>query len=139
MGQARDLDADDHLRMLRQKVIRPVAAGNTVVIISEPGGKTARLKVSVVTPVEQVELTLAGRPIPGGRVAVKSAPIPKTAGNKTLEWSLNVDESVASVSKKGVVTISRDAAPGTRIVVTCKALGAPDPVVSTIEFEVFAK
>ena len=120
-------------------VIRPLAPGKTAVIITEPGGKSARLNVSVVVPVEQVELALSGRPIPGGRVAVKSTLVPKAAGNKKLEWSLNVDESVASVSNKGLVTISREAAAGTKIVVTCKALGAPEPVVSSIEFEVVAK
>ena len=117
-------------------VIRPVAPGKTAVILTEPGGKSAHLNVSVVVPVEQVELTLTGRPFPGGRLAVNPTLIPKNAGRKELEWSLNVDESIASVSKKGLVTISRDAVAGTKIVVTCKALGAPEPVVSTIGFEV---
>ena len=117
-------------------VLTPVASGTTPVMITAPGGKNARVNVSVVTPVEQVELALSGRPVPGGRVTVKPALLPKDAGNKRTEWSLNVDGSVAVIDAKGQVRISGQAAAGTVITVTCRALGAPEPVVSEIEFEV---
>lgn len=116
--------------------VSPVAAGKTTILITEPGGKTARLKTRVVPPVERVELTLSGKRIPGGKVAVKAALFPKAAADKRLAWSLDVDESVASISSKGLVTISKQAAAGTVITVTCRALGAPEPVVSTIVLEV---
>ena len=114
----------------------PIAPGTTPVTIASPSGKTARLNVRVVEPVQQVELALSGRPFPGGRVAVKSTFLPKTAANKQLEWSLDVDADVASINDSGRITISNQAAPGTKITVTCKALGAPEPVVSTLEFEI---
>jgi len=120
-------------------VFTPLAPGSTPVTIAAPNGKTARLNVRVVDPVQQVELALSGRPLPGGRVAVKAALLPQTAANRQLEWSLDVDESIASINDKGRISISSQAAPGTKIVVTCKALGAPDPVVSTLEFEVIGK
>ena len=117
----------------------PIASGSTPVTIASPSGKTARLNVRVVEPVQQVELALSGQPFPGGRVAVKSTLLPQTAANKQLEWSLNVDADVASINDRGRITISNQAAPGTKIIVTCKALGAPEPVVSTLEFEVISK
>ena len=119
--------------------IKPVAAGKTEITVTEPGGKSVRLNANVVAPVEQVELKLSGKQIPGGKVAVKETLLPKNVGNKKVEWSLNVDESVATINEKGQINISKDAAVGTKIIVTCKALGAPEPVESTIAFEINEK
>ena len=119
--------------------IKPVAAGKTDIMVTEPGGKSVRLNVNVVVPVEQIELKLSGKQIPGGKVSVKETLLPNNAGNKKVEWSLNVDESIATINEKGQISISKGAAVGTKIIVTCKALGAPDPVVSTIEFEINEK
>ena len=88
---------------------------------------------------QQVDLTLSGRPFPGGRVAVKAALLPQAAADKRLEWSLDVDAAIASISNRGIITISNRAAPGTKIVAACKALGAPEPILSTLEFEVIEK
>ena len=120
-------------------VFRPITPGSTPVTIAAPSGKTARLNVRVVEPVQQVELAFSGQPFPGAKVAVKAALLPQVAGNKQLEWSLDVDAGVASVNDRGIIAISSQAAPGTKIVVTCKALGAPDPVVSTLKFEILPK
>ena len=120
-------------------VFSPVAPGSTPVTIAAPSGKIARLNVQVVEPVQQVDLTLSGRPFPGGRVAVKAALLPQAAADKRLEWSLDVDAAIASISNRGIITISNLAAPGTKIVAACKALGAPEPVLSTLEFEVIEK
>lgn len=114
----------------------PLKAGKITVAVKEPGGKNAKLTVNVVDPVESVELALKGKVKAGGSVAVAATLLPKTAGNKTLEWSLDVGEDIAKIDAKGKVTIDKNAASGTKITVTCKALGAPEPVVSTIEIEV---
>lgn len=116
--------------------VRPLAAGKTVIAVKEPGGKNAKLAVNVVDPVESVELTLKGNAKAGGTVSVNATLQPKTAGNKNLEWSLDVGEDVATIDTKGKVKISKEAASGTKITVTCKALGAPEPVVATIEIEI---
>lgn len=116
--------------------IKPLAGGRTDVAVKEPGGKNAKLSVSVVDPVESVELTLKGNAKPGGSVTVSAALQPKTAGNKNVEWSLDVGEDVATINEKGQVKISKETVSGTKITVTCKALGAPEPIISTIEIEI---
>ena len=116
--------------------IKPLTAGKTTIAVKEPGGKNAKLNVSVVDPVEAVELSLKGNVKAGGAVTVSAALQPKTAGTKNLEWSLDVGEDIATIDAKGKVTISKEAPSGTKITVTCKALGAPEPVISTIEIEI---
>ena len=116
--------------------IKPLAAGKTTVAVKEPGGKNAKLTISVVEPVESVELTLKGNAKPGGSVAVTATLQPKQAGNKNLEWSLDVGEEIATINAKGQVKISKEAASGTIITVICTALGAPEPIVSTIQIEI---
>lgn len=102
--------------------------------MTEPGGKKFTLKLNVTEPVTDIELSVNGKPKPGGTVTVKYTLLPKTAGKKDVEWSLDVGEEIATVSK-GKVKISKDAAPGTVITVTCTATGAPEPVVRTIQIE----
>ena len=116
--------------------IKPLAAGKTTIAVKEPGGKNAKLTISVVEPVESLELTLKGNAKPGGSVAVTAALQPKQAGNKNLEWTLDVGEEIATINAKGQVKISKEAASGTIITVTCTALGAPEPIVSTIQIEI---
>ena len=55
-----------------------------------------------------------------------------------MEWSLDVDESIATFSK-GKLIISKEAPVGTVITVTCTALGAPEPVVRSVEIEIVEK
>jgi hypothetical protein len=116
--------------------IKPLAAGKTTIAVKEPGGKNAKLNVSVVQPVESVTLTVKGNIKPGGSVNVAADLQPKQAGNKNLEWSVDVGEDVATINAKGQVKISKEAASGTKITVTCKALGTPEPIVSTTEIEI---
>ena len=112
--------------------IRPLTAGKITVTVKEPGGKSAKLKVNVVEPVTGLELSTKGKAQAGKTVTVTAAMEPKKAGNKALEWSVDVDESIATISQKGQVKISKAAAAGTEITVTCKALGAPEPIVQTL-------
>ena len=116
--------------------IKPLAAGKVNITVKEPGGKNAKLTVSTVDPVEAVELAAKGGAKAGGTVTIAATLAPKTAGNKNLEWSLDVGEDIATIDAKGKVKISKEAASGTKITVTCKALGAPEPIVSTIEIEI---
>ena len=119
-------------------VFRPLAAGKISVAVREPGGKNARLTVNVMEPVQGVELAVKGRPKPGSTVTVTYTITPKKAGNKNVEWSLDVGEDIATISK-GRLKISKEAPVGTVITVTCTALGAPEPVVSGIQVEIVEK
>ena len=119
-------------------VIRPLAAGKAQIAVKEPGGKNAKLTVNVVAPVEDMTLEAKGKPVPGGTVTVKETLAPKQAGNKNVEWTLDVGEDIATVAK-GKVKIAKTAPAGTVITVTCTALGAPEPVVRTVQIEVAEK
>ena len=116
-------------------VIRPLAAGKTTVQVKEPGGKNAKLTVSVVDPVKELELTVKGTPKAGSTVTVQETILPKQAGNKTVEWTLDVGGDIATITK-GKVKISKTAPEGTVITVTCTAVGAPEPVVKTVQITV---
>ena len=119
--------------------VRPLAAGKISIEVKEPGGKKAKLAVNIVEPVTALTLTAKGNDKPGGSVTITQVMEPKKPGNATVEWSLDVGEDVATISPKGQVKIAKGAAAGTKITVTCKAQGAPEPVVATIELEVAGK
>ena len=116
--------------------IRALSAGKSKITVKEPGGKSAKLSVSVLVPVESVELTVKGKTVPGGTVSVSAALLPKNAANRKLEWSVNTPEDVAAINAKGQVRIRKTAPEGTVITVTCKAVGAPEPIISTIDITV---
>ena len=90
----------------------------------------------MVDPVQSLELTVKGAGKAGGTVPVNATIWPNGAGNKALEWSLDVGEDVATVNNKGQVKIAKTAPAGTKITVTCRALGAPEPIVATAVIEI---
>ncbi len=116
--------------------IKPLKAGKTDITVKEPGGKSAKVKVNVVDPVESVELAVKGKAKAGGKVNIAATLAPKTAGNKAVEYSLDVGEDIATINEKGQLSISKDAPSGTKITVTCTALGAPAPVTAFVVIEV---
>lgn len=116
--------------------IKPLKAGKTDIAVKEPGGKNAKLTVNVVAPVESVELKANGAAKAGGKVKIAATLAPKNVGNKTVQWSVDVGEDIAKIDDKGQLTISKEAPSGTKIIVTCTAVGAPSPVVSTIVVEI---
>lgn len=117
-------------------LLKAISPGSTQLTVSEPGGKKAVIRIRVVEPVTALSLSLSGKPQPGKTVTVKAAVEPRNAGNKALEWQLNVDESIASVTKQGSVRIAKETPAGTVLTVTCKAVGAPEPVEATLEITV---
>ncbi len=114
---------------------KAIKAGKINVTVKELGGKNAILKVNVVEPVTDVTLTSKGKAAPGKTVTVSASIQPKKAGNKTLEWSVD-NEAAATINNKGQVKIAKDAEPGTVITVTCRALGAPEPVTAELQITV---
>ena len=119
-------------------MVTPLEAGTAVVTVTEPGGKKGTVNVRVVAAVEDIKLSLTGKAVPGGAVAVRADLLPKTAGNKTVEWSIDVDEEIAGM-RDNKIRIAKTAPVGTVITVTCKALGAPEPIVGTIQFRIEEK
>ena len=116
--------------------IKPLAAGKTDIAVKEPGGKNAKLIVNVVAPVESVELKANGAAKAGGKVKIAATLAPKNVGNKAVQWSLDVGEDIATINEKGQLTISKTAPSGTKITVTCMALGAPSPVVGKMVIDI---
>lgn len=116
--------------------IKPLKAGKTDIAVKEPGGKNAKLTVNVVAPVKSVELKANGAAKAGGKVKIAATLAPKNVGNKTVQWSVDVGEDIAKIDDKGQLTISKEAPSGTKITVTCTAIGALTPVVATLEIEV---
>lgn len=119
--------------------VRPLAAGKATVTVKEPGGKTAKATVQVYEPVTAVELAVKGKPVPGKKVTLTAKLTPAKGIDGTLKWSLNVDESIATISEKGQLQISKEAPVGTVITVTCEAAGAPEPVTATADITVVEK
>lgn len=115
---------------------KALAVGKTQITVKEPGGKSATVNVNVVAPVTGIALTAKGKASPGKTVTVSAVLEPNHAGNKALEWSIDVDESVATINAKGQLKIAKDVVPGTIITITCKALGAPEPVTETLKITV---
>ena len=117
-------------------VVRCSGEGSNSVRITAPDGRSEVVPVRVVTAVESLSLKRFGSAAPGGKVSYKAVLLPTKGVDGTLKWSLDVGEEVASISEKGEVLISPDAAPGTSVTVTCQAIGAPEPVIATDEFTV---
>ncbi len=119
-------------------VVSPVAPGKTD-IVARADGKTLKIKVLVADPVTAVEITCKGKNVPGGTIDFSGRLTPARPAVPDVLWSVDADESIAVISEKGRLKISKDAPAGTVITVTCTALGAPEPVSSACEITVEAK
>lgn len=113
--------------------IKPLAAGKAALTVKAPDGKSAKANVSVLEPVTGFDVVLAGTPKAGATVTLKASLEPKNAGNKAVEWSVNVGEEIATINQKGQLKIAKDVEAGTIIIVTCRALGASEPIEKQYE------
>ena len=113
-------------------LVKPVNAGSDTVIATEWRGKHEQIPVRVLIPVEKVNLRQGGRAIPGKTISIHVERIAVNADNKKVEWYLDVNEEIATV-KNGTVRISENTPVGTVITVTCVAVGAKEPVESSIQ------
>ncbi len=118
--------------------ILPLQAGDTAITVKEPGGKTARVKVTVQRSVENIILNVNGKSTPGSKVAIKASIEPQKLWDTPLTWSVNVGDEIATIDR-GFLRISQDAPTGTMITVTCTAEAAAEPVVRTVQIEVAEK
>ena len=106
------------------------------ITVKAPGGKSTKLNVSTVEPVTGLDVALTGSPKAGKAVTLKATLEPKNVGNKTVEWSVDVGEEIATISQKGQLKIAKGENAGTVITVTCRAMGAPDPIEKIVEIAV---
>lgn len=118
--------------------ILPLKAGDTVITATEPGGKTARVSVTVLRSVDDIILSVNGKSTPGSTVAIRATIEPKTLWDTPLTWSVDAEQEIATI-ERGTMRISKDAPVGTVITVTCTAEGAAEPVVRTVQIEVTEK
>lgn len=116
--------------------IKPVKVGKTDIVVREPDGKNARVEVSVVEPVQEVQLCVQGFLKAGGKVDILPQFYPRNVGNKEIIWILDVDKDIAEINEKGRLSINKNVSSGTKITIICMATGAPEPIFSTIEIEI---
>ena len=104
--------------------------------MTEPGGKSTRFWVDVQMPVTSLDLSVRGTVKAGGMLQVYATILPKTASNRTVEWSVNVSKETAYITPQGMLKVHKGVAPGTQIQVTCTAVGAPEPLAAVITITV---
>ena len=117
----------------------PLAPGKVTFTVKNEDKKQATLAITIGTkPVTEVAVSVKkGTPKPGATVSLACALTPKKPDNPLVLWSMDADESVATLDEyKGVLKISKDAPAGTEITVTCTAYGAPEPVSESLTLTV---
>ena len=109
-----------------------------VTAVSEAFGTKASDRITVcpktqailVAPAESIKIVRKGKAKPGSRVRYKATVEPAGAAQEVV-WAVDVGEDVATINERGEVLISKGAAVGTVITVTCRAVGAPEQVIAT--------
>jgi len=120
-------------------VIRPAKAGKCVVTVREPGGKTDKVSVTILQPVTEIRLSMKGKMYPGTNVSCQAVVLPKNASDNSIRWAIESGEKYATITPRGTVKINKDAPVGEKIIVSCTAEGAPDPLVERLEITVTEK
>ena len=113
--------------------IKALSACKTSVTVTEPSGWHVKLPVSVIEPVKSVTLSVTSKAYVGGKCWIVAEFEPAKPENPAVEWSLNVGEDIATINRMGLLSVKKNVPVGTAITVFCKALGAPEPVIGTIE------
>ena len=98
------------------------------VFVKDPAGKTAAATITLVDPITEVTIAARGTAQRGRSMTFSAVTEPKRGIDSRIEWSIDAGEDVAVISADGVLTIAAGAEPGTVITVTCKALGATEPL-----------
>ena len=118
-------------------VLTPVMPGSVTVMVTDAAGKKATAKATVTDkPVTSAEITMKGEAAPGKTVTLSAKLTPDKAARKDVTWSIDADESIATISAKGQLKIAKDAPAGTVIRVTCTALGAAQPIEATMDLTI---
>lgn len=104
----------------------------TVTVTASIGNKSAKSVITVGEPVTGLKITGKDTCKKGKTLALKAELTPKKPAVKTVEWSLDVDGSIATIDGKGKLKVKKDAPEGTKITVTCTAVGANEPVTASM-------
>lgn len=110
-------------------VLTFLEGGNNSATVTAPDGTKGLVRIRTVSPVESIALERKGKALPGKTVTYKVRFEPDKGIIKDVEWSIDVGEDIAVINEKGEIAIQSETVPGTVITVTCKALGAPEPVI----------
>ena len=88
--------------------VMPVGVGKATVKAEamDGSGKSASVKITVVRPADDIEISGESSVLSGKSVTLKAAVYPDEATNKKVTWSSS-DESIATVSSSGKVTASK--------------------------------
>ena len=112
--------------------IEAIASGNATVTLTETvSKKKATVNVTILQPVTELSIDGPDTIVSGRSAGYKAVIGPKNAGNKKVQWSIDVDESIATVNPNGQLKIGKEAPSGTVITLTCVAEGAATPRVAT--------
>ena len=102
-------------------VVTPVAPGKTIITVETGNGKKASCELIVYQKVTSIDLSQNRAALsPGMKLRLIPTVLPATASNKAVTWTSS-NRAVMTVDKKGVVTVSRSAAPGTNATITATA------------------
>ena len=116
--------------------LRPLHAGTVKVTATDESGKKGTAAFTAAEPVTAVEIRVKGTAAPGKTVTLTAATIPEKPVRKDVEWRIDAGEEIAAIDAKGRLKIAKTAPAGTAITVTCRALGAPEPVEAVLEITV---
>ena len=132
-GKAAELETDGAYSVR----IKAVQAGKATVQVKDAGGgKNAKMTVNVLEPVTAVEISGPETVKAGKTASYKAVLEPKKPGDKTVIWSVDTDESIATVNKNGQVKVSKNAPSGIVITLTAQAPGSPKEVKDTFQITV---
>lgn len=116
--------------------LRPLQAGTVKVTATDESGKKGTAAFTAAEPVTAVEIRAKGAAAPGKTVMLTAVTTPEKPARKDVEWSVDAGEDIAVIDAKGRLKIAKTAPAGTVITVTCRALGAPEPVEAVLEITV---
>ena len=117
--------------------VKALTAGITYVTVKDHrSGKTARVTVKVLKPVTSVAIEGKNTVKAGTTNYYKGITRPSKATNRSVEWSVDVDDSIAAINKNGQLTVKKNVASGTVITITCRALGTSLECVASIQVTV---
>ena len=101
--------------------LQAVGNGTAKISVSLKDGsaKAAVLNVTVVTLANEVKITGPEKAVAGKSLTLKAEVMPSTASDKAVTWA--VTNGPAKISANGILTINKDAAPGSYVRVTATA------------------
>ena len=120
-------NADGSIRLI------PLKAGRVTVTATSKTGIRRQIHLNILQPVTKV--TVLGENIVRQKEAIflRAVVFPKTAFNRDVVWSVDVDSSIATIDQRGRLYATGNAPVGQTITVLCRAKGTDREVVGKKE------